>query len=204
MLRRKRWFLGLAGVALLVSGRTSVQADERATLIDSIARTVQAEYVYPDVAAKMSAAVQGRAKRGEYEPSATNAALAQRLTQDLREVSRDKHLGAEYHSEGARTAPEVATRQELERWRAEDALNNFAFRKVEHLDGNVGYLDVRGFHELDLAAEVARAAIAFVAHCDADHPSAGQSRWRSRDGRIHGLVLLRRTHTLERRHRSQG
>jgi hypothetical protein len=165
MLRRKRWFLGLAGVALLLSGRTSVQADERATLIDSIAGTLQAEYVYPDVAAKLSAAVQRRAKRGDYAAISDNAALAQRLTRDLREVSHDKHLAAEYHAEGARAAPEIAPREELDRWRAEDALNNF--RKVEHLDGNVGYLEIRGFHELDLAAEVARAAIVFVAHCDA-------------------------------------
>src|SRR5262249_45665907 len=44
---------------------------------------------------------------------------------------------------------------------------NYGFARVEILDGNVGYLDLRGFLPAEIARDSAGAAMAFLANADA-------------------------------------
>jgi C-terminal processing protease CtpA/Prc len=44
---------------------------------------------------------------------------------------------------------------------------NYGFHKLEHLAGNVGYLDLRAFNDARWAGETAIAAMKFLANCDA-------------------------------------
>jgi C-terminal processing protease CtpA/Prc len=140
---------------------------ERTELIPAISAALQAEYVFPDMATKMVQALQAHAQRGDYAAISDGKALATRLTADLRAVSHDGHLGAEYHPEGARTEPENWSLEDLKGMRAEAEHSNFDFRKVERMDGNVGYIDVRYFYDAYLAADTISAAMSFVAHMDA-------------------------------------
>ena len=49
----------------------------------------------------------------------------------------------------------------------EDIRNNYGFRKVEVLPGNIGYIRLDQCHNSEEARETAAAALAFVANCDA-------------------------------------
>lgn len=49
----------------------------------------------------------------------------------------------------------------------DDIRNNYGFRKVEVLPGNIGYIRFDQFHESEEAREIAAAALAFVINCDA-------------------------------------
>ncbi len=49
----------------------------------------------------------------------------------------------------------------------DDIRNNYGFRKVELLPENIGYIRFDQFHESEEAREIAAAALAFVANCDA-------------------------------------
>jgi len=63
---------------------------------------------------------------------------------------------------------------------------NNSFRKVERMDGNVGYVDLRGFWDPYLASGVMNAAMAFVAHTDALIIDLRQNR----GGEPNGVVYL--------------
>ena len=57
--------------------------------------------------------------------------------------------------------------RQQERARAQMALNNFGFEKVERLPGNIGYLDLRAFMPPMFVGETAAAAMTFLANTDA-------------------------------------
>lgn len=165
--RRSSAWSWLLFATMFVTPARASDSTERAQLTSAIAKTVEAEYVFPEIAAKMAATLRDREGRGDYAHIAEDRALADKLTQDLRSVSHDLHLRVEFDPEGTHTDPETASLDDLERWRKGSAHRNFGFAKVEHMEGNVGYLDFRAFLEPYLAANVANAAMAFVANSDA-------------------------------------
>jgi hypothetical protein len=60
-----------------------------------------------------------------------------------------------------------ASPEERARQRAFASARNFGFEKVERLDGNLGYLDLRGFMDAAMASEAAATAMNFLANTDA-------------------------------------
>src|SRR5262249_18538830 len=124
----------------------TIDAATRTAVIDGALKALNDYYVFPDVAAKMAAAITARQQRHEYDAITSARTLAETLTTHLREVSQDKHLSIGYSAsvlppqQPPRPTPEM-----MERMRTAMAQTNFGFEKVERLAGNVGYLDLRGF-----------------------------------------------------------
>jgi C-terminal processing protease CtpA/Prc len=146
----------------------AVSPELRAQVINGVLKKIQEAYVFPDVAKKMEAAVRDRVARKEYDGVTTARQLARALTEHLQEVSRDKHLRVSYVAEGGpRALRRDATPEERERMRQMAAARNFGFEKAERLEGNVGYLDLRGFMPPEVAGETAAAAMNFLANADA-------------------------------------
>ena len=145
----------------------ALDAPEKAQLIPAICDVLQAEYVFPDVAAKIASALQANAQRGDYAAISDGLALAKRVTADLQSISRDGHLAAEFHPAGAHTEPENWSIADLDGMREKGKHWNHGFRKVERMEGNVGYIDLRSFWDPYLASGVMNAAMAFVANTDA-------------------------------------
>ncbi|MFP2924495.1 S41 family peptidase [Pyxidicoccus sp. 3LG] len=159
---------GAAGAQARGDG-APVDAAMRAKIVARVAAALNETYVFPDVARKMEARLRQRLKAGAYDAFARSDALAEALTKDLQEVSRDQHLLIRYASA---PLPDVASRgpgapAAREQLRREQAAENFGFEKVERLSGNVGYLDLRAFRAAELAGETAVAAMGFLANCDA-------------------------------------
>lgn len=139
-------------------------ADERREAIRVLAGHLKSSYVFPDVAEKMVAAVEGRAREGAYEALSDPEAFALAVTGDLQAVSHDKHMRV--RAEGV---PEKAAsrRPRFPRNEEEMRRRNFGFEKVEVLPGNVGYLDLRLFAPAELAGDTVAAAMNFLANTDA-------------------------------------
>lgn len=155
----------VAGSATAADG---AQAPATTALVESIGAKLDAEYIYPDIAKAMAKAIRTHDRHGDYRDVPDGAALADKLTADLREVSHDRHLWVEHHAEGARDEPAGGPSiADLKTWRADVARDNFAFDKVERMDGNVGYIAFRLFAYPYLAADTASAAMSFVANTDA-------------------------------------
>ena len=147
---------------------TVTPAERKQVIDNSIARLNQ-YYVFPEVAKKMEEAVRARAAKGEYDSITSAKALAEKLTADFREVSKDRHLGVNYHNAVIPESPfnQVPTAEDLEKQRAFAQKLNFGFEKVERLQGNIGFIDIRGFIPPEVGGETAAAAMTFIANTDA-------------------------------------
>jgi hypothetical protein len=110
---------------------------------------LRANYVFPEVAEQAAIAVEGRLAAGEYD-DLDEITLTELLTTHLQEVTQDKHLrvrlggGPMRHGPGGPDGEEPGD-HEARRLasRKMGRMDNFGIRKVERLDGNVGYLDLR-------------------------------------------------------------
>jgi hypothetical protein len=109
---------------------------------------LRANYVFPELAARAAAAVEAGLAAGQYD-NLDEITLTERLTRQLQEVSADKHLrlrlGGGPGPGGRGPGPEPDQDSEARRlaMRRMGRLDNFGIHRVERLDGNIGYLDVR-------------------------------------------------------------
>ncbi|HEX8229515.1 MAG TPA: S41 family peptidase [Chloroflexia bacterium] len=155
----------------MVGTVANVDADTRRQVVENIAGALDKYYVFPEIARAMGEALQASLTAGDYNELTTPTALCERLTADLRAVSHDKHIRVRYSSEPRLLGgPEGEdSPEETAEWLARARSVNFGFYKVERLDGNVGYLDLRNFWgaEYPGASETAIGAMNLLAHTDA-------------------------------------
>ncbi len=110
-------------------------------IVQTAIAVLRARYVFPDRAAQAAAEIEARLVTGEYD-DLSEAELAERLTTQLYVVCADKHLRVHAHPERIGPPPEPVDRDTV---RGDmRAMTNFGIQRVERLDGNVGYIDLRG------------------------------------------------------------
>lgn len=160
---------GNAQVVLNEDDNPDVDAGTKAEIIDSVAVALNEIYVFPDVAEKMEKYLRKRLKDKEYDNILKLTEFADTLTYDLREISKDLHLAVRVAPPEAMELlePDSLTDELRQQMFSKLSYNNFGFYKVERLEGNVGYLDLRGFNEAYYGSETAVAAMNFLAHTDA-------------------------------------
>jgi len=146
----------------------SLDASVRAAVVEALAGELQARYIFPDVAARMARDVTTRQANGEYDAIADPASFAALLTQQMRAISGDQHLGVEY---GGAPVPVLGVAPGGPGPGGPEAIGpliNYGFARVERLPGNIGYLDLRAFIDTNAGSgETAAAAMGFLAHTDA-------------------------------------
>ena len=144
----------------------ALDAGAKGQIVDGAIAHLRRAYIFEDVAERMTEMLQANVAKGAYEPITEPGEFAATLTRQLQEVSRDKHLRIIYDPEGLprRTAP---TAEDRAGNLAAERRNNFGFHRVERLEGNVGYLELRGFSGSPEVAEAAVPAMNFLANTDA-------------------------------------
>ena len=89
------------------------------------------------------------------------------LTVDLRAVNDDRHLGVRALQPDDLSRPQLSPEEQRRRFLADARRRNFGFRRVEILDGNIGYLDLRSFDDASIGGDTAVAAMNFLGNVDA-------------------------------------
>ncbi|SEW05326.1 N-terminal domain of Peptidase_S41 [Chitinophaga sp. YR573] len=152
----------------LANAQNSLTANEKTQVIDSISKKLTERYVYPDVAEKMVKQLQQNVQKGNYANIKDPNAFADQLSKDLLAVCHDKHLGVRYdpqgmvHSEKKEDSlANVKRRFELSR------SQNFGFKELKILDGNIGYLNLSSFEEPADGGATAVLAMNFLSNTDA-------------------------------------
>jgi len=153
---------------------------------------LRANYVFPEVAERAATAVEARLAAGEYD-DLDEGSLAELLTGHLNEVCDDKHLRVRAHGPrpggpgpggpgpggpgpggprprraggpGLRPGGEEPDDHEARilAIRRIGRLDNFGIHRVERLDGNIGYLDLRRVPVPEIAGPAMAAAMELIA-----------------------------------------
>ena len=133
----------------------------RTSVIERLLSRVEAGYVIPEVAQIAIRNLRTAQVSGEYQGVGTARLFAERLTSDLRSAAHDKHIAVFFDPEPATPAKSSSLPAKArERF-------NFGFYKIERLRGNVGYLDLRSFANLDEGRLTASAYLDALANFDA-------------------------------------
>jgi hypothetical protein len=130
---------------------------------------LRANYVFPERAEAAAVAVESRLAAGEYD-NLDEITLTELLTEHLNEICDDKHLRVRLGGgPGPHQAPvpedapppDHAEHQFRMRRKGRE-MGNFGIRRVEQLDGNIGYLDIRRVAVPDFAGPAISAAMELV------------------------------------------
>ena len=133
-------------------------------IIDEALDLLCANYIFPEQAATAADAIRRRRAAGEYD-GLDEETLAARLTADLAEVCADKHLRVRTREAALHDA---RTRHELEAAYRESLRHaNYGIARVERLDGNVGYLDLRQIADASVGGRAIAAAMELIVHTEA-------------------------------------
>lgn len=141
----------------------------KANVINAALENINSAYVFPDVAKRMEQHVRALIAKGDYDNVTSARAFADKLTADLQSVSKDKHLRVRFSYEPLPVRSrndQPSEEEEAQRLRFMERVN-YGFEKVQRLDGNIGYIEFRGFMGPELGAETVAAAMNFVANTDA-------------------------------------
>jgi hypothetical protein len=139
-----RVYSSILGLGCLLFCTLSSKAQEQATpitqeqttkVVDSIVSILNARYVFPEVAQKMSALIQANNKKGNYNGVSDPQLLAAQLTEDLQSISKDKHLRVMYNpnraaAQGRGLTAEDSTRHAQSQM-ARMKFENFGFKTVK-------------------------------------------------------------------------
>jgi len=143
---------------------------ERPLAVDQLARIIEENFFDQERADEIGSRLRAMEQAGEFDDAASPGDLAQALTMLLR--PEDTHFlvtyigaeaAAEYLASSGGDELYVPTQEEL----TEVIMNNYGFRQVRILPGNVGYIDISGFDELEPGLRAAEASFGFVGEADA-------------------------------------
>jgi hypothetical protein len=110
-----------------------LDAATRGRVIDGAIANLNEYYVFPETAKKMEEALRARQKKGEYDSVTDADAFATLLTDQLQEVSHDKHLRVNFVPMVLPKDDNKPNPEDQARMRAEMERNNCFFEKAEVL-----------------------------------------------------------------------
>lgn len=149
------------------------QRDQK-EVVDKISSLLEENYLFAETGKEIGDYLQKQLNDNKYQVITDPDSFARQITLDLRQINQDKHLLLVYDPQKVKdlrteeSEPSGEELKEIEQRRIENGRrNNFGFREVEILEGNVGYLDLRSFQSTDYAASTAIGALGFLSNSDA-------------------------------------
>lgn len=141
-------------------------------IIFSVSEVLMSQYVFPEAAKKIDALLKKNLAEHKYAKIGSKKELAKMLTQDVKKINGDKHLGVIFDPEQVKEVREERESESDGVFYTESRLNNlkainYGFNEVKILEGNIGYLDLRFFIEPEYASNTAIAAMNFLSNTKA-------------------------------------
>jgi hypothetical protein len=143
-----------------------IDTTTHAEIVENLSAKLKAYYVFPEIAEKICTCLRKHLEDGDYTNISEGEFFAMALTTHLQEVNQDKHLRVGWYPEPLpdQEGPISQNQAWLDEWHQQASLNNYGLPKVERLPGNVGYIDIREFHNPSWGGDTAAAAMNFIAN----------------------------------------
>jgi hypothetical protein len=137
----------------------------RTDIIEKIISELSRCYINPETAINVESRLREGLKRGEYDHFTDLSTFLKELRMDLRDVSKDRHLGVWpiWFAPVPKGDSEEDRREFLDKMRYE----NYGFHRIERLEGNIGYLKLDYFADPEYGKTTAAAAMTLISNCDA-------------------------------------
>lgn len=153
-------------VAAQVGKPTTVKIHE---LINSICDSLNKHYIFPEKAERIAVYLQSRLKTNAYQDLLDKPEkLAEQIGWDINRVHHDPHMRIKFDPGFVPQDIYQPTAADIERVKKYWKENNYMFKKVEVLPGNIGYLPFDLFvDDIDAAKPTINAALTFLANTTA-------------------------------------
>ncbi len=133
----------LAALLLMVAGSSraedALSPAVKSSVLDAVAARLDSTYVDAEAAPRIVKALRARQEAHAYDAVTNPAQFGEMVTQDLRSVNGDLHLGLRFSKE-----PPLPPGRGVSAF-GDPRLLNFGMGRAEILDGNVGYLEITAF-----------------------------------------------------------
>jgi len=146
--------------------------EQKLEAITNISKILNENYVFPDKANEMGTLIQQKLNSNEYDKISDPMLFSEQLTKDLQSVSKDKHLRVMYNPKEALELSKSSASHKMKEEVDENTIQmmeyeNYGFKKIERLNGNIGYIDFRNFYPSQYSKSTVAAVMGFLANCDA-------------------------------------
>ncbi len=165
--------LTVASILFAISTESPVMTTKmKAAVVESLDNAISTNYYFTDRIDRITSTYKKHLGSGDYKDITNPNEFAERLTMDFQEMNKDLHFHVTYNgSDGNKifmpscnpSAKSSCNINDIEQERK----NNFGFKKVEILPGNVGYIKLDHFSVLNEAYQTAASAMDFVSNTNA-------------------------------------
>lgn len=158
-------------VLSLKAQNKEITKKEKSEVIQLISENLLETYIDLEIAQEMNSALKSNLKSNKYKSVTNPNDFAKLVTHDLQNVSHDLHLRLNYDpkkiAQSKRVMPEEMKKQRDKMMAMKMAEINYGFTEVKVLKGNIGYLNLRMFTNIEQGKEAATAAMNFLYNTNA-------------------------------------
>ncbi|WP_223609338.1 S41 family peptidase [Chryseobacterium sp. OSA05B] len=143
---------------------------EKKLVIDSICKRLKDIYIFPEKAKKMADGISYKYDRGDYNIIDDPSQFAGKLAADLVNISQDRHINITFDPIWVQTSRKAISKKDSLELLSRDFPNaladNFGFKTVDILAGNIGYLNLTRFYAPALGGDTATSVMNFLSNTE--------------------------------------
>ena len=142
-----------------------VSSAAKSAVLSAVLEHLRDEYVDPTIGQSAAEELARMQQAGSFEAIRGPVAFATKLSSEVQRLTGDGHLNVEFSAQpldlSGETPDETFSAQEMEKYYG--AKVNYGVHRIEHLEGNVGYLDLRVFAPIDMGGPSVTSAMTVLA-----------------------------------------
>lgn len=148
------------------SKNIEISKEQREEVVERISKIIIENYVFPEIAEQNAAYIQKQLATGKYNEINYASELATQLTKDLQYVNHDKHMEVRVNKLQKPKSEHKQSGNPYLDYLKQEQKENYGFKKIEILEGNVGYIDFRYFSGFDAAKDTVDGILKVIKNTD--------------------------------------